>query len=426
MTIKAGIGVRELLVPNGCMLFGHPGFRRAAAGAQDPLLVSALHLRTGVHGALFISLDLYGLEGYQCGRILDAVSAATSVHRHRIFLGCAHTHSGPPTVWSYAWKDDDLVPGPHSAFLESATQTIVAAAAEACATTRPVELALTGAPVPFAGLAAETAALAFREPDGTYAALLLVCPVPPALTAPESDLASADLAGFLRKRILARLNRNMAVIHYSAPSAGWDPPAAPVGDDAFAHARATGEQMADDLLGKLENAPWTSCDDSAEIVFRHAAGALPFREMLAPSAAIEKAVAESDPGPMPSAPEERTVWREHVRRRAHAQALLTLARHKDSGVFDQIAMVYGAAEACAARIGDLTLVGLPGNPAPGTVAELAQTLPGKVCVAAHVGGFTQGDIVSAEQESSGIFGAMPSPFSCQGIRALCAALADAT
>ena len=423
MSIRAGVGTRAMNLPDGCLLFGHPGFRRPATGTHDPLLVSALHLRTGVHGALFISLDLYGLEAYLCDRIVNAVADATGVHKDRIFIGCTQTHSGPGSVWSYAWKDDTLAPGPDSVFLESAAQTVVAAAAEACATTRPVTLGQVAASLPDQQDPApsETTTLAFRQDDGAYAAFLTVSALPPALIAPENTLVSADFPFFFRERIEERLGADIATVHFTAPSAGLALPHRP-DDDPFAAARSAGHTLADATLKALDKAPWKSFDDSVEIVFCKTTTTLPFRAFPEDLSPLEQAAATPEPGPPPADERERAAWRALMRQRAHAQAILNLARQKERGIFDQIAMVYGTAEARRARLGNLTLVGLPGNPAPGIADRLKQKLPGDIWVAAHIGGFLQGDIMTPEQEAANLFGAMPSPFASNGVQAMADAL----
>jgi hypothetical protein len=406
MSIRAGVGERLIAVPENSLLFGHPGLRRVCSGTADPLRVTALHLRTGVHGALFLAVDLYGLETYLWDRIAHEIAQATGIPAPRMFLGCTHTHSGPTPVWSFAWKDDRCVPAPDSFFLDAVAQAAVAAAAEACATTRPVETGTATAhhADPLERTDLETPLLAFRDETGQGVALLVLGAIPPALIWPGCDRVSADYPAFVRERLAERRATSVPLLFYTKPSAGIPCPHA-AQDDPFALARRFGYALADAAAQALDRMRWTRFDNCTEISFFEKSETLALRP-------VPDVAAADDPS--------ATDLTERTERRIHAQGVAHLAQQREQGLLERMAPIYSVATARQVRLGDTTLAGLSGNVAPAHAQAWEKTLPGRVLVAGHVHGFLQGDIMDEEREAAGEFGHMPSPFSCSGILRLTA------
>jgi hypothetical protein len=386
---------------------------RAMDGLHDPLLASALHIRTDASGVVLISLDVYGLEAYTCGQICEMVEEATGTPRDQVFIGCTNNHSAPATVWSYAWKGDPTVGGPDSRYIETIKNAAVRAAASACATTRPVEYAPATItfPAPDGAGAVGTDVLAFREQGtGTYAAVVIVSGLQPATVDPDSPLRSADFPYFVREQLMERYGRQLVVLHFTAPCAGQRFSYF-AGPDPFARAQAVGSAMGRAVVAAVDAAAWNPLP-GFEVHLRSKEVSLPFRNLPsveAAEAALKDAQARQSRLREEGAGKD-VLWQANAAV-AQADGVLTLTRQQRDGTFDQIRLLYGAAAIRALPIGDATLVGLPGNLAPEFARQLKNQSKGRVFVAAHVNGFLQGDVMDTDTEARGEFGRAPSPFS---------------
>lgn len=124
-----------------------PGTPQGGWGAQThqrgthadmPFYATALALQQGGEVALIVDADAIGCDAPWTNRILDAISAATGVERWRIRFSCTHTHSGPNTFrLANITEGLDMA----EAYLESLPTRIAAAAWQALQDMRPVRVA---------------------------------------------------------------------------------------------------------------------------------------------------------------------------------------------------------------------------------------------------------------------------------------------
>ena len=94
---SAGFGQADITPPNDIPMAGSGNtFRRLSIGVLDPLYVTAVALcdENGTV-ALFISLDVIGLNRELADPIRSAIADRLGMQRDAIFLTCTHTHNGP-------------------------------------------------------------------------------------------------------------------------------------------------------------------------------------------------------------------------------------------------------------------------------------------------------------------------------------------
>jgi len=418
MSMKAGVALEDITPPAGVTLFGHPRVRRDMAGVHDPLQARAIHIRTGSGGLIFVSLDLFDLEPYTCGQICKAIQESTGIKKEHIFLGCTNTHSGPATVWPYAWKGDDGVLPPDSAYLESVKQAAVSAAASACATTQPV--GVTATTVSHSGVdgshKAHTDILALKlEETGLYTGIILISDLLPAAVAPDSTEISADVPFFVRKQLTERYGDQLIVVQYTAPCAGQKMPYF-VDKDPFGIASSTGMRAAESVALALSSASQSAFRNDLNVTGLRKELRLSFRKLpdVASSRAAVMASQAEATQLLKEGANEGAFWKANCAL-ARTEGVANLVRQQEDGVLDQLRLMYGAAEISVLRVGEITFVGLPGSLATSYASDLKKQVDGRIFVASHVNGFLQGDIPDPKMEVNGQFGILASPFSTSGV-----------
>ena len=418
MSMKAGVALEDITPPAGTTLFGHPRVQRDITGTHDPLQVRAIHIRTGSGGVIFLSLDLFDLEPYTCGQICEAIQKSTGIKKEHIFLGCTNTHSGPTTVWPYAWKGDDGVMPPDSAYLESVKEAAINAAASACATTQPV--GVTATTVSHSGVdgshKAHTDILALKlEETGLYTGIILVSDLLPAAAAPDSTEISADMPFFVRRQLVERYGDQLVVAQYTAPCAGQKMPYF-TDKDPFAIASSTGTRAAESVALALRSAPPSAYRNDVNVVGRRKALRLSFRKL--PDAASSRAALSACRAEatqlLKEGADEKAFWKANCAL-ARVEGVANLVRQQEEGVLDQLRLIYGVTEISVLRVGETTFVGLPGSLATSYATDLKKQVDGCTFVASHVNGFLQGDIPDPKMEVNGQFGTLASPFSTSGV-----------
>ncbi|MBL7650265.1 MAG: neutral/alkaline non-lysosomal ceramidase N-terminal domain-containing protein, partial [Candidatus Hydrogenedentes bacterium] len=122
----AGAAEVDITPETSLHLFGYPHVKRNSTGVHDPLLSSALYLRSGGEQQLFIGNDVIFVPKALAARARKRLEAVTGVPATAICLTATHTHSGPVTVAYASNADDDTVPPPDPAFLQQLEDGIVA------------------------------------------------------------------------------------------------------------------------------------------------------------------------------------------------------------------------------------------------------------------------------------------------------------
>lgn len=92
--LKAGFSRVDITPPLGIFIRGY-FIDRYAEGVLDPLQINALALSCGEERALILSVDNCGIAACVLNPIRQAISAATGVPAEGIFIHATHTHTGP-------------------------------------------------------------------------------------------------------------------------------------------------------------------------------------------------------------------------------------------------------------------------------------------------------------------------------------------
>lgn len=120
-----GIGVSGYYVP------------RYAKGFLDDLHATALALSVGRKKIIMISIDNCGIGKPIMDSFAKEIKKATGISTSNVFIACTHTHTGPVTVASSAFKVDPVVAEKYVAFL---TERIRDAAKMALADLKPARM----------------------------------------------------------------------------------------------------------------------------------------------------------------------------------------------------------------------------------------------------------------------------------------------
>ena len=110
---------------------------RFARGILDDLEAGALALECGDTRILLISADVCGIETELSRRYRQAIEAATGVPRENVFLSATHTHTGPALTHLDAFEADD---GPIERYVAFLGERLADAARLALADLKPARM----------------------------------------------------------------------------------------------------------------------------------------------------------------------------------------------------------------------------------------------------------------------------------------------
>ncbi|MFH1267239.1 MAG: hypothetical protein ABIK89_16040 [Planctomycetota bacterium] len=384
MTLRAGAAVRSINPPSGAPLFGYPHVKRFSTGVHDPLLASALYLENGSCCALLIALDLLFLDPTAARSIRRIVAAETAVPEACILISCTHTHSGPVTCRPLCWRDDPAVPEPDPAYLTLLEEQAAEAAREAARRARPAELAWTTADARGVGgnrLApdgvtdAEVGILAVRElGSGTLLAVALIYGMHPTVLHEDSTLVSSDFPHYTRRHLEERFGEALTVVYHTAPC-GDQSPRHFVAGQTFEEAERLGRKLGQAAAGALERLDDDDFTRACTLSGKLRELDLPRRALLSVQEAEEQLA-------------ECAIF--------GAEAAVVLARADQRGEIEKTLSAYQPAEVQTLRIGNATLVGLPGELFAEYALDIKRRAPGKTFAVSLVGGELQGYIVTPE------------------------------
>lgn len=316
--MRIGHGVAQIPVPDGTPLGGYADRSGASTGTADPLEAHVVTITGGDHTLALVALDLVCVNT----DLADAVRAALPADD--VWVCATHTHSGPET---------GCVPG-GTATPEPWVEVVTAAVSRAARAAVVTPGALTAAAVDVSGVASVRS-----RPDGArpvpvdvvschdaggLRGLLVVLPVHPTVLPASSTIVSADLAGAVRRALAERLGVWVVVLTGAAGDISTR--GVRRGADTAECARL-GALVADQVVGAVQQG--TPHDDSV----RSATTDL----LLAPG----PLPAHVEPGD-PSSRQAETLRQAYRLRRTVPSPLPATVR--------------------AARLGDVRLVGLPGEP----------------------------------------------------------------
>jgi hypothetical protein len=413
MTFMAGAATRDITPAKPMFLAGYPHAARISTGAHDPLLASALYLSDGQIALLLIGLDILYVSRQSALLCRKAINEATRIPAANILISASHTHSGPVTGDELAWHDDQAFPPPDQEYMELFHKGVIGAAIAAHAATRPSQIAITSAIAEGVGrnrldpegpFDPEVGLLAVRsESDSHLYALDMIYGMHPTVLHEDSKLVSSDFPHFTREHI-AETFPGITVVYHNGPCGNLSP-RYDVKAQTFAEAERLGRRLGKSIVKSLQ-----ALKDS---------DFSPFSPYLSLAASHRKV--DLVPNVFPSVAESETKLRaardrfEQLRREGAphgtsrtaecvmfgAENALALARAQTTGELARRQAEYAKAEVQVLRIGDIYLVGLPGELFVEYALEIKRRAPRRAFVISMANGELQGYIVTPEAAAAG-------------------------
>lgn len=416
----AGAAARDISPRKPLFLFGYPHVERISTGIHDPLLATALALRTPERRLIMVALDILFIDRATSDAVRSAIAERTGVPAQNILISCTHTHSGPLTIDMLSCRADPVVPRPDPQYMEHFRNAIIEAAVEACAQARPAELAQTSAIVegvrgnridPAGAHDPEIGILAIRSADDQkLIALSLTYALHPTVLHEDSTLVSGDFPYFAKQYLRERLGDELHVL-YHLGCAGDQSPRHWVRAQTFAEARRLGEWIggaAHQSIARLEEKDYSTQARLDAMVGR--VDLVP--RALPPLAEAEQTMHEARQryetlkrdnaphGPLRTA--ECAMF--------GAEELVTLARFQANDTIAQMLPSLTPAEVQVLAIAGHCIVGLPGELFVEYGLQIKKHAPCPVTVVSLAGGELQGYIATPEAEAIGSYEANNSLF----------------
>jgi hypothetical protein len=420
MTLLAGAAAVDISPTGPVALFGYPHVERTATGVHDPLLASALYLNDGPQAAVLIALDLLMLDVPVTRSMRRAVSERLGLAEQQVFINCTHTHSGPVTSRLLAWADDPTIPGPDADYLQWITEQVVLSATRAAAEAQAAEMAWTSADARGVGgnrhasdgpTDPEAGILFVRRAGGGPAvAVTVIYGMHPTVLHEDSRLVSADFPNYLRQELRERFGPSLVVLYQMGPSGNQSPRFFVTGQ-TFSEAERLGRMLGKAVAGGLEKLTPRDFHGDCRLQGTLQTLELPRRKM--PPVAEAKQILDAyrtEYERLKSQHAEKAQVRTAECAVFGAEGTLTLAGLQASGELDKALNASRPIEMQLLQLGDVALLGLPGEWFAEYALELKRRWPGKVFVTSMVNGHLYGYITTAEAAARGGYEALTTVF----------------
>ena len=385
MSLRAGVGRRDITNRKPLFLVGYPHVERISTGVHDPLYATALFLEDDSRKLLSIAVDILFIHHRTARECREAIAARTGISPEHILISTTHTHSGPVTSEMLSWRDDATVPGPDPEYMAKFTSGIVEAGIEAWREAVDAELAMTtahsegvggnrlsrdGVRDPEVGLV-----LVRRRGGGAPLALQMIYSMHPTVLHEDSTLVSADFPHYTRA-LLEQAFPGLNVLYHNGPCGNLSPRYW-VRGQTFAEAERLGKLLGGQVLEALEKLDPAAFAAEVRLGATTARVSLPprrfctvaeaERELDAARAEYERLKREGAPhGPVRTA--ECTVF--------GAEERVTLARAQEEGATQRILDEYNPVEVQVLAVNGGFLVGFPGECFVEYALEVKRRRPG--------------------------------------------------
>ncbi len=384
-------------------LVGYPHVPRISEGIHDPLLASALFLDDGKIAVLFVAVDTLFVTRESVLYCRQAIAQACRVSPAHILISATHTHSAPVTASMLAWRDDPVVPAPDPAYLDQFHQGIIGAAIEACKSACAAGLAVTTTKIsgvgsnrvaPDAAFDPEAGILAVRS-EQRLVAVQVIYGMHPTVLHQDSRLVSSDFPFFVRQ-VLREVFPDLTTLYHNGPSGNLSP-RYHVRGQTFAEAERLGRRLGRNVISALHRLQGEDfCSDiclaaatgRAELTPNHFATVPEAQEKLREAKQTFERLGREGASHGPLRTAECVCF--------GCEEGLTLAKAQASGKTTQLQEQYRLAEVQVFRIGDVFLVGLPGEQFVEYGLEIKGRAPAKTFVVSLANGELQGYIVTPE------------------------------
>ena len=385
-------------------LFGYANARHESTDTNDPLLCSALHLRSA-SPLMIISLDLFCIDPPTCRLLRAAVSKHTAIAESRILISCTHTHSGPVTIQQMSWSTQPGFAAVDPDYLSFLENSVVTAASKAAATSAPAEVAWTTADV--AGIGGnrfatdgptdpEVGILCVRNLDtARLIAALVVYGMQPDVLRAESTALSADFPHFVRQELSKQTEGDSVTIYCTGPCAD---------QSTYAHTKGHSPQDAAELGKKLgaivaeriksipndeyhKEVVLSGKNRAVDVSLRQFPPAFQGKLKWGDACARLEQLQSGD-----ASPGQLQAAEAAVQETKGAVALTTLHA---SGQLAAVIKEYQPIEVQVVKIGGLLLAGLPGEPCAGHGLSIKSKVSGPVFPIAFANGDLQGYVAES-------------------------------
>lgn len=390
---SAGAAQAPFAVPPGTPMAGYAARVGGVTGELDPLTVGALVLTVGHASFVLIAADLAAVDA----SLVDEVAAAAGLDRDALAMCASHTHAGPAGVIArmHPSDGDGLIPALRAAFVAACVSVIDAARASS----EPVELLFGQAESE--GLAANRNALegpfdprvsvlATRNRAGRLTSMVTQFACHPTILSAENRLVSADFPGAYRRAIEAQA------------WAGGESPVAlfvngAAGDVSTRFTRQSQDMSEVERVGRgVALAAIRALDDARPLAPEIELARVSVT--LTPRSLDDLSVVGSGPSSGDSVAERRKA-------ETRAQGAMLLERLAQAGP-DAIRHAF---DVPVWRLGELRLVGIPGELFASLGARIGASASEPVLVLGYANGYV-GYLVDSAAEEAGTYEALASPF----------------
>ncbi len=412
MSIKAGFSIRDISPLHPMALYGYPHVQRISTGIHDPLLATAtvLHNQYGKRICL-ISLDILMIGPAVARDLRQAVASAIKSTEENVMISCTHTHSGPVTSRLIGWGNDPTIPPVATDYLDFMKTQVVASAKEALQEMRDAELAWTTADATGVGgnrlssgglTDPECGILMLRDTDSRQPlGLVMIYGMHPTVLHEDSTLVSADFPYYTRLHIQEHLGSSLPVLYHTAP-AGNQSPRHFVKGQTFAEAERLGRLLGEAACHSIDTITPESWKEDAQL-----GGAIcpvelprnPVRPLNEAQKLLDEYIATYQRLQQDGAP--RAEIRTAECAVFGAEGTLALAQAAESGEMEKALEEYRTVDVQVLQVGNVFLVGLPGESFTEYALAIKRHAPRKTFVISLVNGELQGYIVTPEAATTG-------------------------
>ena len=422
MGVKAGIATRVITPEAGVGLFGYPRVKRISEGISDPLLASALHLRSGASGIILVSLDLFWIDTPTAASIRKRISDAVSMTEQHLFVACTNNHSGPSTARPVCWMGDYRVPKSDEAYVEKVAFESVEAAGAAAATTMPSEVGWTSCAANIAG-----GTLSPDAPSEMSADLLVVRLVDskrviaiaaasdlrPAVLDEKSMQVSSDYPHHTRRLLKEHFGDDCLLVQFTAPSGDQTTPLAASGTGA-AEAERVGRLFSESIIAAVEGMAQEDFT-SDPVLSGSRTSVVPTKRGLPglwdAQVAWGDSKAEVRRLQQEGAPEDQV--RAAVRNLSETEGLVYMVRTVEAGAMNDMLAPYGRVDVQVMRAAGKCIAGMPGVLYRAYGDKIRESTAGRAVPVSLANGELQGCIVTPEAAAAGQFSVLNSPFEAE-------------
>lgn len=390
-------------------LYGYPHVPRQSTGVHDPLLVTAFWLDQGQTPCLWLGFDLIWMPRQTADQVRQKVGSALGLSASSIMISATHTHSGPVTMKMLSNHLDPVVPDPDPGYMDQVVDAAVDAACAARDSARPAELRL--GQVSSKGLGGNR-----RDPNGpSYAtwpvlfavqpggaepfAIMSVCAMHPTVLHEDSTVISGDFPGLARRSLQESYGPDTIYLHHMGASGNLSPRRA-VTANTLQEAQRLGDMLAQRVRAALAESHRIP---AAPVRCLQAMCDLPPRQL--PDETLARRACQATRSRfdyLRKQGAEAAIVRTAEVDWFGAEETLALVQARDAGRFVVAAASCLPAEVQVIDLGELTLIGWPGE----VFVQFAQAVTDRY-PNAHIitlaNGDLQGYLVTTEAVQEGAY-----------------------